>query len=205
MKLTETNLAQMLPRNKDIGHLLEIFNDLFPKYEITNTNRVAGFLAQCGHESADFTVLKENLNYSSEGLNKVFPKYFKNAGRNAQDYHRQPEKIANIVYANRMGNGDISSGDGWKYRGRGAIQITGKDNYTRFANYIGLSLDETVVYIETLRGAIESACWFWKANKINDTCDNDDIVLMTKKINGGTNGLEERKKHYNLNKKILSN
>lgn len=205
MKLTETNLAQMLPRNKDIGHLLEIFNDLFPKYDITNTNRIAGFLAQCGHESADFTVLKENLNYSAEGLDKVFPKYFKNVGRNAQEYHRQPEKIANIVYANRMGNGDTDSGDGWKFRGRGAIQITGRDNYTRLAKYIGMSLDETVVYIETLRGAIESACWFWKANKINDTCDNDDIVLMTKKVNGGTNGLEERKKHYNLNKKILSN
>lgn len=203
MKLDDELLSRMLSRNKNVSPLVEIFNELFPKYEINTVNRVSGFLAQCGHESNDFTVLKENLNYSADGLNKVFPKYFKNAGRNANDYARNPEKIANVVYANRMGNGDISSGDGWKYRGRGAIQLTGKDNYSSFAKYIGKSLDETVSYCETLQGAVESACWFWKTRNLNETCDKDDIVTMTKKINGGTIGLEDRKKHYNNNKNIL--
>lgn len=204
MNLTESSLAKMLPRNKNIGPLLEAFNAVFSKYDINNVNRVAGFLAQCGHESVDFTVLKENLNYSADGLNKIFPKYFKNAGRDATGYARNPEKIANVVYANRMGNGDTASGEGWKFRGRGAIQLTGKDNYSRFATSLGKSLDETVEYVETLQGAIESACWFWKANKLNDVCDNDDVVLMTKKINGGTIGLEDRKKHYVHNKAILA-
>lgn len=204
MNLNETSLTEMLPRNKNISSLLDIFNVLLPKYDINTVNRVAGFLAQCGHESADFTVLKENLNYSAEGLNRIFPKYFKNAGRDANKYARNPEKIANVVYANRMGNGSIESGDGWKFRGRGAIQITGKENYSKLATYIGKSLEETVQYCETLQGAVESACWFWKTRNINECCDDDDIVLMTKKVNGGTNGLDERKKHYNNNKTILN-
>lgn len=204
MNLTESSLAKMLPRNKNIADLLEAFNAVFPKYEINTVNRVAGFLAQCGHESVDFTVLKENLNYSADGLNKIFPKYFKNAGRDSSGYARNPEKIANVVYANRMGNGDTASGEGWKFRGRGAIQLTGKDNYSRFAKAIEKTLDETVEYTETLQGAIESACWFWKANGLNSVCDSNDVVHMTKKINGGTIGLEDRKKHYEHNKAILS-
>lgn len=204
MNLTESSLAKMLSRNKNIADLLKSFNVVFPKYEINTVNRVAGFISQCGLESGDFTVLKENLNYSADGLNKIFPKYFKNAGRDANEYARNPEKIANVVYANRLGNGDTASGDGWKYRGRGAIQLTGKSNYTEFAKSIGKTLEETVTYLETMEGAIESACWFWKTRNINQTCDSDDIVLMTKKINGGTNGLEERTTRYNNNKKILS-
>lgn len=204
MNLTESSLAKMLPRNKSIHDLFVALNSVLPKYEINTVNRVAGFLAQCGHESADFTVLKENLNYSAEALNRVFPKYFKNAGRDANLYARNPEKIANIVYANRIGNGDTASGDGWKYRGRGAIQLTGKTNYSEFAKSIGKTLEETVAYLETMEGAIESACWFWNSRDINETCDDDDIVLMTKKVNGGTNGLEERTTHYKNNKKILS-
>jgi len=204
MNLTESSLAKMLPRNKSIHELFVALNSVLPKYEINTVNRVAGFLAQCGHESADFTVLKENLNYSAEALNRVFPKYFKNAGRDANLYARNPEKIANIVYANRLGNGDTASGDGWRYRGRGAIQLTGKTNYSEFAKSIGKTLEETVAYLETMEGAIESACWFWNSRDINETCDDDDIVLMTKKVNGGTNGLEERTTHYKNNKKILS-
>lgn len=204
MNLTESSLAKMLPRNKNIGDLFTALNSVLPKYDINTVNRVAGFLAQCGHESADFTVLKENLNYSAESLNRVFPKYFKNAGRDANLYARNPEKIANVVYANRLGNGDTASGDGWRYRGRGAIQLTGKSNYNEFAKSIGKTLEETVVYLETIEGAVESACWFWNSRNINQTCDNDDIVSMTKKVNGGTNGLEERTTHYKNNKKILS-
>lgn len=204
MNLTQASLASMLPGNKNISALFEALENVLSKYEINTVNRVAGFLAQCGHESLDFTVLKENLNYSADGLNKIFPKYFKNAGRDASEYARNPEKIANVVYANRMGNGDTASGDGYKYRGRGAIQLTGKENYTSFAQSIGMSLAESVDYTETLQGAIESACWYWKSKKLNVTCDDDDIVSMTKKINGGTIGLEDRKKHYNKNKSILS-
>ena len=169
---------------------------LFSKYDINSPPRIAGFVAQCGHESQNFKTLEENLNYSAEGLNKIFPKYFIKAGRDAQAYHRQPEKIANVVYASRMGNGDTASGEGWKFRGRGVIQLTGKDNYSRFAKHIGKSLDETIEYLKTKQGALESACWFWKTNGLNEIADSGDIVVMTKKINGGTIGLEDRKKHY---------
>lgn len=119
-------------------------------------------------------------------------------------YERQPEKIANKVYASRMGNGPESSGDGWKYRGRGAIQITGKNTYSEFAATINKTLDETIEYVETLDGAIESACWFWQKNGLNAICDKDDIVAMTKRINGGTIGLEHRTSSYKNAKKVLA-
>lgn len=176
---------------------------MLPKYEINTVNRVAGFIAQCSHESVGFTVLHENLNYSADGLNKIFPKYFIKAGRDANAYARQPEKIANIVYASRMGNGDTASGDGWRYRGRGVIQLTGKDNYTNFGKSIHLTAAETSDYLETKRGALESACWYWKTNGLNATADAQDIVAMTKKINGGTIGLEDRKAHFKHALEIL--
>lgn len=195
MNLTQEKLAKLLTRNRNVKPLFDVFTKLFPKYEINTTNRIAGFLAQCGHESADFTVLTENLNYGAKGLRSVFPKYFPTDAL-ASSYERQPQKIANRVYANRMGNGPEESGDGYNYRGRGAIQLSGKNNYSEFAKYLGKTLDETVSYCETLDGAIESACWFWKKNNINSFCDSDDILGMTKKINGGTIGLDERKSHY---------
>ena len=201
---TEAKLASCLKKNNHPGVLFPVFEEIFPKYDITTVERVAGFLAQCGHESADFTILKENLNYSAEGLSKVFPKRFPSVDA-AQPYHRQPEKIANKIYADRMGNGPEASGEGFKFRGRGAIQLTGKDNYSKFANSIGKSLDETVAYTETLEGAIESACWFWKTHNLNTYCDNNDIVGMTKVINGGTIGLEDRKHHFENNLIVLSN
>ena len=189
-------LQKLFPKNKNCADLCAALNAVLPKYEISTPKRVAAFLAQCGHESAGFTVLAENLNYSAEGLSKVFPKRFPTAAA-AQPYHRQPEKIANKIYCDRMGNGSEASGDGYKFRGRGAIQLTGKDNYSAFAKSIGKTLDETVAYCETLEGAICSAAWFWQKNKINDCADCGDIVAMTKKINGGTIGLDDRKKHYN--------
>lgn len=201
--LTADKVAQCLARNKNTAELFAAFEQVLPKYNITTVERVAAFLAQCGHESADFTTLKENLNYSAEGLSKVFPKRFPSVAA-AQPYHRQPEKIANKIYADRMGNGPEASGDGYKFRGRGAIQLTGKENYTKFANSIGKSLDEAVAYTETLAGAIESACWFWNVNKLNDIADKKDIVTLTKRINGGTIGLEDRKKHFEHNLAVLS-
>jgi putative chitinase len=203
MILTQDKLAKILTRNKSVGPLFEALSKMLQKYEINTVNRIAGFLSQCGHESADFTVLKENLNYGAKGLRATFPKYFATDAVAAQ-YERQPEKIANHIYANRMGNGAEATGDGYKYRGRGAIQLTGHDNYAAFAKSINKTLDETVTYCETMDGAIESACWFWKKNNLNATCDANDIVAMTKKINGGTIGLDERKSHYEKAKGILT-
>lgn len=196
LTLTKDQVEQLLHGNPDIDEWFSAMSLLFPKYEINTPPRIAGFVAQCGHESQNFKTLEENLNYSAEGLNRTFPKYFIRAGRDAQAFHRQPEKIANIVYANRMGNGDTASGDGWKFRGRGVIQLTGKDNYSRFAKYVGKSLDETIEYLKTKQGALESACWFWHTNGLNQIADSGDIVAMTKRINGGTIGLEDRQKHY---------
>ena len=202
MQITAGIIKALFPKYKHPEDLAEVLTEQFEKYEINTVNRAAGFLAQCGHESAGFTILKENLNYSAEGLNKIFKKYFPTLA-DAQPYHRQPEKIANKVYGGRMGNGPESSGDGFKFCGRGAIQLTGRDNYTKFAKSVGMTVEEAVADLETLDGAIESACWFWKTNGLNAICDTDDIVKMTKRINGGTIGLEDRKKHYAEAKHLL--
>lgn len=204
MKITAAHIQAIFPKYKYPQDLAETLTESFDKYEINTVNRAAGFIAQCGHESASFTILKENLNYSAEGLNKVFKKYFPTL-ESAIPYARNPEKIANRVYANRMGNGPESSGDGYKYRGRGAIQLTGKENYSRFAKSLSVTVEQVLEDLETLDGAIESACWFWKNNGLNSICDRDDIVAMTKRINGGTIGLEDRIKYYNLAKAVLSN
>jgi putative chitinase len=202
MQVTAAVIKALFPKYKHPEDLAEVLTEQFEKYEINTVNRAAGFLAQCGHESAGFTILKENLNYSAEGLNKIFKKYFPTVD-SAKAYHRQPEKIANKVYGGRMGNGPESSGDGYKFCGRGAIQLTGRDNYTKFAQSVGLTVEEAVADLETLDGAIESACWFWKTNGLNAICDADDILKMTKRINGGTIGLEDRTKHYKEAKHLL--
>tara|TARA_B110000503_G_scaffold142685_1_gene240350 strand:+ start:1832 stop:2461 length:630 start_codon:yes stop_codon:yes gene_type:complete len=174
----------------------EAMLEVLPKYEINTPERVAGFLAQTGHESNKYKALSENLNYSSKALDSVFGKYFKRAGRDATEYHRQPEKIANVVYANRMDNGDTESGDGWRYRGGGILQLTGKSNYTKFGESVNLTPKEATYFVRTKSGALESACWFWTTNNLNESCDSKDILTMTKRINGGTNGLEDRTKHW---------
>lgn len=159
--------------------------------------RAAHFFAQTAHETGGFKAFSENLNYSADGLNKIFPKYFKNAGRDATPFARNPEKIANIVYASRMGNGDAASGDGWKFRGRGALQLTGKANYEAFAKYLGN--DEVLTNPDSVatKYAFESAMFFFERNKLWAICDkgiNDAAILeLTKRINGGTHGLEDRK------------
>ena len=200
---TEEKLKKCLSRNKNPRDLFESLEKVLPKYEITTVERVAAFLAQCGHESLDFTVLQENLIYGAKGLLGLFKKYFPNEAL-AKQYERKPEKIANRIYANRMGNGPEESGDGWAHRGRGAIQLTGKLNYQAFANSIGLTLEDAITYCATMDGAIESACWFWQKNKLNVIADKKDVLAMTKKINGGTIGLEDRKKHYEHNIEVLA-
>ena len=166
------------------------------EFSINTPSRVAMFIAQVMHESGKLAFVTENLNYKAESLNAVFPKYFKNAGRDATQYARQPEKIANVVYASRMGNGDEKSGEGYKFRGRGLIQLTGKDNYTKCGAALGKDLIADPSYLESAEGAARSAAWFWNKNGLNALADAGDIVTCTKRINGGTIGLEDRKKHY---------
>lgn len=174
------------------------FIDSLPEDMIENPNRIAGFLAQTSHESGKYKFLVENLNYSDKGLLKTFPKYFNES--NVMEYARKPEAIANRVYANRMGNGDEASGDGWKYCGRGLIQLTGKNNYQAFADSEQMDIEELPNYLTTYVGAVRSALWFWNKNNLNVTADAGDLVMMTKKINGGTHGLAERTAEY---KRIL--
>jgi putative chitinase len=200
---TPAKLAKCVKRNKNPNELYDALVNVLPRYEITTVERVAAFLAQCGHESADFTILQENLNYSAKGLSATWPKRFPNEAA-AAPYNRNPEKIANKVYADRMGNGPEGSGDGWKYRGRGAIQLTGHDNYKAFATDVGLSIDDAIVYVESLDGAVESAAWFWWRNNLNQWVDKNDIVTLSKRINGGTLGLQERVDHYNHNIQYLA-
>lgn len=187
---------KLLHGNKEWEEWYEAMCEILPLWEIDTANRVAGFIAQCAHESNNFRVMSENLNYSATALNKIFPKYFIRAGRDAEQYHRKPEMIANVIYANRMKNGNTASGDGWKFRGGGILQLTGRYNYTKFGEAVDMSAEDATDYVRTKKGALDSACWFWDTNKINRYCDAQDIVGMTKRINGGTIGLADRKKHY---------
>lgn len=168
---------------------------LLEEYEIITPKRIAAFMAQCGHESGGFVWLTENLNYSAAGLMRTFKNYFKDSAT-AEAYARQPDRIAARVYANRMGNGDEASMEGAVYKGRGLIQVTGKDNYFWFASSLQISPEEASEYMQTFEGAAQSACWYWEQTSLNKLADQGDILNMTKRINGGTIGLEDRKKHY---------
>lgn len=198
MELTLEQLKQLLPKNPYVDNWHEALTQLLPDYEINTSQRIAAFIAQCAHESGGFMVLTENLNYRWETLRKLFPKYFPNDAI-AKDYASRPNKqeaIANRVYASRMGNGPEESGDGFRYRGRGLIQLTGRDNYAWFAASLEISPEEATEYLRTFEGAAQSACWFWETNKLNQWADTGDILTLTKRINGGTIGLEDRIKHY---------
>lgn len=199
--LTEQLMAEILQGNDQVDAWFNAARMILPKYKMDTAKRMAGFLAQCMHESNNFTVLEENLNYSATRLNEVFPKYFINAGRDASEYHRNPEKIANVVYANRLGN--TQPGDGFRFRGRGIIQLTGRANYARFGETIHKTAEQVVDYVQTKEGALESACWFWEDKNINRFADAEDIDTMTYRINGGFNGLADRKKKYKHARKVL--
>lgn len=198
-------LQKLCPQTKPavLKKYAESLHETAEYYDMyVNKKRAAAFIAQVAHESGGFNFVKENLNYSAKGLRTTFKKYFADEST-ANAYAKQPVKIANRVYANRMGNGDEASGDGYKYCGRGLIQLTGKQNYTKFAADLGISVDETVAYLETPEGAVSSAGWFWDNNNLNSYCDKDDFVGLTKRINGGTIGLEDRKHHYELALSLL--
>jgi putative chitinase len=198
--ITADQFHHLFPRAQDPESWAASMQEVFPTYDINTPQRVAAFLAQCGHESGGWTVFEENLNYSAQGLNGIFKKYFPTL-ESAQPYARKPEMIANKIYANRMGNGVPETGDGYKYRGRGPIQLTGKDNYRAFAKEMfddWENLFENPDWVTSDRDfALMSAIWFWNKNKLNVQADSGDIKLMTKKINGGYIGLEDRIKHYN--------
>lgn len=195
--LTLDQLKQIVPNNPHIEHWHEALSEILPDYDIDTPERVAAFLAQCAHESGGFRAIKENLNYRPATLVTLFKKYFDLP--TAERYCAMSDKqaaIANKIYANRMGNGPESSGDGYRYCGRGLIQLTGKDNYTRYAQSTEQTVEEASEHLTTFEGCVQSAAWFWEANNLNQYADSGDILTMTKRINGGTIGLEDRKKHY---------
>jgi putative chitinase len=197
--LTLGQLKQMLPKNPYVADWHEALSQLLPDYDINTPQRIAAFVAQCAHESGNFMVLKENLNYRAATLRKIFPKYFPNDAI-ANDYATRLNKqaaIANRAYGNRMGNGDESSGDGWRFCGRGLIQLTGRNNYQAFADSLEMNINDVPEYLGTFEGAAQSACWFWETNNLNRFADKGDIKGLTRAINGGFIGLEDRVKHYN--------
>lgn len=205
MSITREQLAQIIPGNPYLDQWLHALNEILPEYGIDTPLRLSHFLAQCAHESGNFRFLKENLNYRAPTLRTLFPKYFPTDAL-AQDYANRPNKqeaIANRIYANRMGNGPEESGDGFRYCGRGLIQLTGRDNYTWFAASLEIPVEEAADYLQTFEGAVQSACWFWENNNLNALADRDDVVAVTKKINGGTIGLEDRRKHTEHAKHVL--
>jgi putative chitinase len=202
MLITPTQFLQCFPGHAHAQEWADAINTICPQYDITPGDRLNCFLAQCGHECEGFTVIKENLNYSAEALTKTWPLRF--PPTIAAVYARQPEKIANRAYENRMGNGDESSGDGYKYRGRGCIQLTGKSNYAAFAKRKSMTLDEVIPYLETRQGALESACYYWLTRCLNDFADHGDMKGLTKAINGGYNGLQDRLDRYEHVCKVMN-
>lgn len=203
--ITAQQLKEMFPAANidDLNEVAPALSSAMDEFDINTPKRQAMFLAQCAHESGNFSRITENLMYRAETLTKVFPKYFKSLTE-AQAFEKQPEKIANKVYGGRMGNGDEASGDGYRYRGRGLIQLTGKNNYDACGKALNVDLHGQPDYLETAEGASRSAAWFWGTNGLNKLADAGDILGCTKKINGGTIGLEDRKKHYEHALKVIS-
>ncbi|CAB5221183.1 COG3179 Predicted chitinase [uncultured Caudovirales phage] len=202
MELSKEDILEEFPHAKpELVDVIVGSLEVLEEYGIDTPLRLAHFLAQTSHESGGFRAVEENLNYKAETLSKIFPKYFKDKDPN--DYAKQPEKIANLVYGSRMGNGPAESGDGYRYRGRGLIQLTGKSNYEKFAAGVESTLEEAVEYLTTPEGAVESAAWFWANNGLNELADTDDVVKVTKRINGGTIGLAERQAHTEAFKEML--
>ena len=208
--LTPISSTGGLKLEKLKGHIpdsvIEQIPDTAQKFEINTPLRLAHFLAQCGHESGGFKATQENLNYSASGLKGIFGKYFKESGL-AESYQRNPQKIASRVYGGRMGNGPESTGDGYKFRGRGYIQLTGKDNYTAFGKSINEDMAANPDKVAS-HYALLSAAWFFNKNglhKIADQGSTDEVVTsITKRVNGGTNGLPDRIKHFKEYYRLLS-
>lgn len=200
--ITVEQLQKILTGNTHIKEWCDALNKFFPTYGINSIKEQAAFIAQCAHESRNFTALQEDLHYSAASLTRVWPQRFPPAI--AAQYAMNPEKIANRAYGGRLGNGPEETGEGWKYRGQGLIQLTGKSNQENFAKTIGKKIEDMPAYLATFDGAVESACWFWKTHNLNTLAQSDNIDAISKAINGGTIGLEERRKNYNKILPILS-
>ena len=204
MNITVPQLETIFPKARHLclSNVKDPLNQAMEEFNIDTPQRCAGFIAQCAQECGLFTAFVENLNYTSAGLIATWPSRFTTLDL-AKQYEHQPEKIANFVYANRLGNGNTDSGDGWLYRGRGMIGITGRTNYFECGQALGQDLIVHPEYLETLEGAARSAAWFWKTHKLNAAADADDIIKMTLLINGGHLGLYERTQYYEAAKKVL--
>ena len=209
MELTPQQLKSALPKCKNPDEWAAALNPAFAKYDINTKARIASFLAQTGHESGHFNTLSENLNYSAARLVAVWPKRFPDIGF-ASKYEKNPEKLANYVYANRIGNGSEASGDGYKFRGRGLIQLTGRSNYVAASRELALDLVNNPDLLLSPKVAALSAAWFWASHGLNALADDntgdddlEDFTLITKKINGGTAGLKERLQLLNSIEAIL--
>ncbi len=188
------SLANTLAKLKIDIQWVEPLEEVFHRYEINTPERQAAFIGQCAHESANFRTLEENLNYSAEALMKTWPSRFPTM-EVAQQYARNPEKIANKVYGGRMGNGTEETGDGWLYHGRGLIQLTGKDNYMLASDALGMDFIHSPDYVLVPKYAALTAGWYWNKRQLNKEADAKDYTGMTKKINGGTIGLNDRIAH----------
>lgn len=192
-------------KTKIPANVLEQIPDIEAKFGLNSNIRLAHFLSQCAHESGNFKVFTENLNYSAKGLRSIFGKYFKDDA-SALAFERKPEKIANRVYSSRMGNGDEASGDGWKFRGRGYIQLTGKDNYTQFDKSVADDILANPDLVAT-KYPLMSAAFFFEKNNLWKICDGgadkEDVIALTKRINGGTHGLEDRLTKFALFNSLL--
>jgi len=197
------SLANTLAKLKIDVQWVEPLEEVFHRYEINTPARQAAFIGQCAHESANFRTLEENLNYSAEGLMKTWPSRFPTL-EVAKPYHRNPEKIANRVYGGRMGNGTEETGDGWLYHGRGLIQLTGKDNYTLAGDALGMDFVHSPDYVLVPKYAALTAGWYWNKRQLNKEADAKDYTGMTKKINGGTIGLDDRIAHIKHAQEVLT-
>jgi putative chitinase len=206
--ITLSQFQQMIPTNREAAEWHTIAVDMFRKYDINTTNRIAGFMAQTAHESSDFRVLEENLNYSAERLLQVFPRYFGRGKADPNQYARNPQKLANYVYMDQFRTragalGNTQPGDGWRFRGGGIKQLTGRNNFAAFGRDIGMSPEEAADYVRTKKGAFESAAWFWKKNNLARFADRDDIDGMSRAVNGGTIGIADRRSRYARAKTII--
>jgi len=203
---TQDQLQRFLPQNQHVEHWFEALSKVLPDYDITTIPRVAGFLGETFVESAGYTAIQENLNYRPETLMRIFGNHFPGGLSEAAQYCNQPNKqevIANRIYANRMGNGDEASGDGWRFCGRGLIQLTGRSNYTAFAQSINTPVEQVTDFLQTFEGCVQSACWFWEANNLNQFADRNAIDQESRIVNGGTLGLQERRVAYERAVQIL--
>jgi putative chitinase len=209
MKVTVGELRAMIPTNDAVEAWCEELNRALSTYDIDTPKRIAGFISQCAHESSDFTATEENLNYSQSALERVFGRYFGPGKRDASEYARDPEKIANYVYMDeyrsaRGALGNTQPGDGWRFRGGGLKQLTGRNNYEGFAKDYGMAAEEAADWVRTREGALASALWFWSKNNLNLVADTGDVAALTKRINGGDIGLADRQRRYGIAMRALT-